>query len=103
MLVGRGVVMGLLLGLGKVHMELLGISSCCHSNIILGLLVCCFAGTLPLRYLALLSLLVRSLFRPCQFLLMLVGWLQLRFRLLEFNEVEVARRDTHWGWWFWTW
>ena len=50
MLVGRGVVMDLHLGLGKVPLELSWISSCCYFNILLGLPVRCLLGTLPLRY-----------------------------------------------------
>ena len=45
MLVGRGVVMGLLLGLGKVLLVLFWISSCCNFNILLGFLVRCLLNT----------------------------------------------------------
>ena len=38
---GFGMLVGLLLGLGKVPLELFGISSYCYSNILLGLLVRC--------------------------------------------------------------
>ena len=72
MLVGRGVVMGLLLGLGKVLLEFFSIGSCCYFNILLCLLVRCLLG-LFLFGTVLPGLLVRSPFELCQFLVMLLG------------------------------
>ena len=50
MLVGKGIVMDFFLGLGKVHLVLFWISSCCYFSILTGLLVRCLQGSLPLRY-----------------------------------------------------
>ena len=82
------VVMDLLLGLGRVPQELSWISCCCYFSILLDPPVRCLMGH-SLFGTVLLSLLVGFLFGLHLYLVMLLDWLLLRFRLLKLMRLRL--------------
>ena len=85
MLVGKGVVMGLLLVLGRVPLAPFWISFCSCFSILPGLLVRC------LLVLFLYDIVLHGLLRePLLGLCLLLGWLLLRFRLLRLVRLRLS-------------
>ena len=83
MLVGKGVVMGLLLVLGRVPLAPFQTSFCCYFITLPGLLVHC-SLVLFLYGIVLLSLPLEPLFGLCLFLAMLLGLLDVVLSFLVF-------------------